>query len=194
MRYELGSLWRSKLRSHFQIVESYAEIMSHVTCGTHVHVSPGGSEWTLDQVRNVSRSILYFEEAFELLLPPDRRANPQCVSNRIENPKLRHLPDLDTCCQKIHECTTIEALVHLMNANVIDAKNWYGGVLYTDRRYGFNFENLLGGGLRTIGMPSKLESILPRVLTILRQYSESLPVSLNMRTVSCGQNLELLSC
>lgn len=167
MRYKFGSLWRLNLRSHFQIVESYAEIMSDVTCGTHVHVSPGGSKWTLDQVRNVSRSVLYFEEAFELLLPPDRRANPECRSNRIENRKLRHLPDLDTCCQKIHECTTIDALVRLMNANVIVGENSYEEVFATtDRRYGFNFENLLDGRLGTIGMPSKLESIPPQVLTI----------------------------
>ena len=158
MRYEFASLWRQNLRLHFQIVESYAEIMSHVTCGTHIHVSPGGSRWTLDQLRNISRSILYFEEAFELLLPPDRRGNRECRSNRIDNPKLRHLPDLDTCCQRIHECTTIEALVCLMNAKenhsflVHENLNWERYV--TERRYGFNFENLLEGKLGTIGMHS----------------------------------------
>lgn len=166
MRYAFGSLWRQNLRSHFEIVESYAAIMSDVTCGTHVHVSPGGSKWTLDQVRNVSRSVLYFEEAFELLLPPDRRANSVCRSNRIENPKLRHLPDLDTCCQKIHECTTVEDLVRLMNANPFVFEYRDRETNDTDRRYGFNFENLLDGKLGTIGMPSKLESTLPQVLMI----------------------------
>lgn len=156
MRYEFGSLWRSNLRSHFQIIESYAEIMSDVTCGTHVHVSPGGSKWTLDQVKNVSRSILYFEEAFEVLVPPERRGNRECRSNRIDNPELRCLPHLETCCQRIQECTTIKALTQLMNAKEKDSFIIYedsdGEPSVTERRYGFNFENLLEGKIGTIGM------------------------------------------
>lgn len=131
--------------------------MSDVTCGTHVHVSPGGdSNWTLEQVKNISRSILYFEEAFEVLLPPERRGNPECRSNRVENPKLKHLPDLDACFQKIQECATIKALVHLMNAKEEDLSNICeesnGEIAVTERRYGFNFENLMPGKIGTIGM------------------------------------------
>ena len=129
--------------------------MSDVTCGTHVHVSPGDSNWTLEQVKNVSRSILYFEEAFEVLLPPERRGNLECRSNRVENPKLKHLPDLDACFQKIEECTTMKALVHLMNAKEEDISNLCeessGEIAVTERRYGFNFENLMPGKIGTIG-------------------------------------------
>lgn len=167
MRYELGSSWRRDLSAHFHIVESYAAIMTHFTCGTHVHVSPGGSKWTLNQVKNVSRSVLYFEEAFELLLPPNRRENPTCRSNRIDNPKLRHLPDLHTCCAKIHACTTIEDLVLLMNAKEGAIPFWCDGreITLPERCYGFNFNNLLDKGLGTIGMlSSKLESLPAQVL------------------------------
>lgn len=156
INYEPGSPWRQNLRSHFQILESYATIMSDVTCGTHVHVSPADSKWTLEQVKNVSRSILYFEEAFEVLLPPERRGNQECRSNRVENPKLKSLPDLESCCEMIQECATVKALVHLMNAkeedldNVCEESN--GERAVTERRYGFNFENLLDGGIGTIGM------------------------------------------
>ena len=162
LRYEFTSRWRPSLRWHFQTIQNYADIMSDASCGMHIHVSPGGSEWTLDQVRNVSRSILYFEEAFEALLPLERRGNRQCRSNRIDNPKLRCLPDLDACCQAIQECTTIKALTHLMNAN---ANEDYGlsildevvGVnMETDRRYAFNFENLLEGKIGTIGKDAQL--------------------------------------
>ena len=161
LRYEYESLWRVNLRSHFHILETYAEIISHVSCGTHVHVSLGGSPWTLDQVRNVSRSILYFEEAFEVLLPPDRRGNRHCRSNRIDNPKLRHLPDLETCCERIHECTTIEALTDLMNAMEITHGNNYeyenGEPCLTERSYAFNFENLRKK-IGTIGMHDEMGS------------------------------------
>ena len=129
--------------------------MSDTSCGTHLHVSPGGSEWTLDQVRNVSRSILYFEEAFDALLPLERRWNRQCRSNRVDNPQLRCLPDLDVCCQAIQECTTIKAVTHLMNAREAYFLSVYevvaGEFPETDRRYAFNFENLMEGKIGTIG-------------------------------------------
>ncbi|KAL9067293.1 MAG: hypothetical protein Q9161_006992 [Pseudevernia consocians] len=154
MRYEPGSSWRQNLHSHFEMIESYAKIMSDITCGTHVHVSPGDSRWTLEQAKNVSRSVLYFEEAFEVLLPPERRGNRECRNNRTDNPKLKHLPDLGSCFQKIHECTTIKALVHLMNAKdeylSIACEESNGENAVTDRCYGFNFENLMEGRIGTI--------------------------------------------
>ena len=160
LRYEFASLWRPNLRWHFQTIHNYAEIMSDASCGTHLHLSPGGSRWTLDQVRNVSRSILYFEETFEGLLPPERRGNRQCRSNSIDNPKLRCLPDLDACCQAIQECKTIKAVTHLMNAredNPLSIWEEAAGVKPdTDRRYGFNFENLLEGKIGTIGKDDQL--------------------------------------
>ena len=129
--------------------------MSDVTCGTHVHVSPGDSEWTLEQVKNVSRSVLYFEEAFEVLLPPERRGNPECRSNRSDNQQLKDLPDLEACFQSIHQCTTIKAVVHLMNAKEGDHspvdEEPNGEKTLTERRYGFNFENLMEGKIGTIG-------------------------------------------
>ena len=130
--------------------------MSDVTCGTHVHVSPGDSNWTLEQVKNVSRSILYFEEAFEVLLPPERRGNLECRSNRVEIPRLKNLPDLDDCFQKIRECATMKALVHLMNAKEENLSNvceeLSGEMAVTERRYGFNLENLMPGKIGTVGM------------------------------------------
>lgn len=132
--------------------------MSDVTCGTHVHVSPGDSKWTLEQAKNVSRSILYFEEAFEVLLPSERRGNRECRSNRIDNPKLKHLPDLESCFQKIQECATIKSLIHLMNAgetlsNVFESN---AEEAVTERCYAFNFENLMEGKIGTIGMHNVL--------------------------------------
>ncbi|KAM0805111.1 putative amidoligase enzyme-domain-containing protein [Usnea florida] len=153
IRYEAGSSWRQGLKSHFRLIKSYAKIMSDITCGTHVHVSPGDREWTLEEVKNVSRSILYFEEAFEVLLPAERRGNRECRSNRSDNPKLKHLPDLETCFGLIRECTTIKALIHLMNAK--DEYSWQfhestGESAGTERCYGFNFENLMEGKIGTI--------------------------------------------
>lgn len=173
--------------------------MSDVTCGTHVHVSPGDSEWTLDQVKNVSRSILYFEEAFEVLLPPERRGNRECRSNRVDNPKLKLLPDLGACLQEIQECATIKALVHLMNAkeenpsNVCEEPN--GEKAVTERCYGFNFENLMEGKIGTIGTLCIIPQENPKLmLTTPRQNSDVLLALQSMRTVSCGRNSGLHSC
>ena len=159
-RYDFTSLWRPALRWHFKTIQNYAEMMSDASCGTHLHVSPGGSKWTLDQVRNVSRSILYFEEAFDALLPSERHGNRQCRSNRIDNPKLRCLPDLDACCQAIQACPTIKALTHLMNAREENALSIIDRIVgetpETERRYAFNFENLLEGKIGTIGKDDQL--------------------------------------
>ena len=155
LRYEPESSWRQGLKSHFRLIKSYAKIMSDITCGTHVHVSPGDREWTLEEVKNVSRSILYFEEAFEALLPQDRRGNRECRSNRSDNPKLNHLPDLEACFESIRECTTTKELIHLMNAKDEYSWNFHestGESAGTERCYGFNFENLMQGKIGTIGM------------------------------------------
>ena len=174
IRYEPESSWRQGLKSHFRIIMGYAKIMSDITCGTHVHVSPGDSEWTLEEVKNVSRSILYFEEAFEVLLPPDRRGNRECRSNRSDNPKLKHLPDLEACFEKIRECTSIKALVYLMNAK--DEFTWQfhenskGETTGTERCYGFNFENLMEGKIGTIGMQHSFRRIPTQCTEMLINY------------------------
>jgi len=70
--------------------------------------------WTLPAVKAICRSIVYFEFAFEALLPSTRRCNPWTKSNVYDND---HFPDkrLRTCFGLIDGCQTIPDIVELMN-------------------------------------------------------------------------------
>lgn len=94
------------------------------------------SQWSVSQLKRIACSILYFEAALEVLVPPTHRANEYAKSNWIDNSNLRDR-SLEECFQLIDQCTDLVKIVELMND---------GG----DRCYSWNFVNLFYGGKMTI--------------------------------------------
>jgi hypothetical protein len=92
--------------------------------------------WDLDELKQICRAIIYFEKAFEVLVPPGRRSNEYAKSNRYDNPILANMTD-NGSINEIDSCTTDVAIADLMNN---------GG----DRYYGWNFTNLYHGRKMTI--------------------------------------------
>ena len=84
---------------------------------------------------NLCRCIIYFEAAFEVLLPAHRCQHEYTKGNRVDNPRLSKL-NLQQCYRKIDGC--------LNNADIADLMN-NGG----DRYYGWNFVNLYYNGKTT---------------------------------------------
>lgn len=58
------------MRRHWTLVTSFGDIYVNSSCATHVHVSSGSDvSWTVPQVKVVAQAIIYFENAFEAILP-----------------------------------------------------------------------------------------------------------------------------
>ena len=129
--------WRSHVAEVWNIIRLMCLIETDQSCGTHVHISPPGNQaWDLGSLQNVCYSILYFEGAFEALLPPERRGNQWTKSNRVDNPKFYNRTLIE-CFKLINQCSNNVEIANLMNN---------GG----DRFYGWNFLNLFHGGKMTI--------------------------------------------
>jgi hypothetical protein len=78
-RHQVENLWEHlKANTKINVNESW---------GTHIHVAPQNNSgvWALGAVKAICKSIVFFEFAFEALLPPHRRRNIWAKSNVYDN-------------------------------------------------------------------------------------------------------------
>ena len=161
LKFEPGSKWRRALQEHWLTIRDFAKPHINDSCSTHVHVSPKAEvEWQLSEVKRVAQSVLYFEDAWEAVLPPSRCSNVWAKSNRVDNIELKHL-NLRQCFSRIQDCDKMDDLIYLMNPdndrrpddvppNKLPPKDRRR----ISRLYGWNFQNLEEDGLGTIGKRS----------------------------------------
>ncbi|KAH0562179.1 hypothetical protein GP486_003123 [Trichoglossum hirsutum] len=81
-------------------------------------------------------SLVYFEHAFEVLFPPERRGNEYAKSNTYDNPQFLGKPSSEIFAM-IGACSNNTGLVNLMNNG-------------NHRYFTWNFTNLLKGGKGTV--------------------------------------------
>ena len=127
--------WMGQIMALFQNLNRLCSIKTNRSCGFHVHVSPV-DDWNLETVKALSRAIIYFEPAFEAILPVERRRNEYAKSNRFDNSGLRGKSGQEIF-QAIDNCTHAVHVADLLND---------GG----DRYYGWNLTNLYYGRIQTI--------------------------------------------
>lgn len=80
--FERPDIWHAHLQRIWSVLSQKFNTSSTSQCSTHVHMSPAEGQWTLDQVKRIAKAVLYFERSIDSLLPPERRANIWCQSNR----------------------------------------------------------------------------------------------------------------
>lgn len=71
-----GSPWRSRLVETWKYLRDNYEITGNEKCGTHIHVSVEGG-YSFEEIKHIAASALYFEPAFDALVPLDRTGG-QC--------------------------------------------------------------------------------------------------------------------
>jgi Putative amidoligase enzyme len=121
----------------WDFLRTFCRIETNPTCGTHVHIStPGNNQWDTESLKSISRSILWFESGFEVLVPQSRRGNEYAKSNRVDNPVFQGKTGPE-CFQLIEQCANNVDIVNLMNND-------------GDRHYAWNSKNLFYGGKMTI--------------------------------------------
>ena len=62
------------MRRHWTSLLKIGEVEVDDMCATHVHISPLGS-WGLEQLKQVAKAIVYFENAFKVISAPSRRSH-----------------------------------------------------------------------------------------------------------------------
>ena len=95
--------------------------------------------YTVDDVRRIAQAAIWWEPAWEAILPGTRRGNYHCKSIYMDNRKLaRSGLTRELAIDRLERCTTIDQIIDLVHPE--DTKTW-----------GVNFTNLkLGAALRTI--------------------------------------------
>lgn len=136
LKYNASESWRRDVQGLWTFLDDNMLIETHAKCGTHVHMSPLEGIWPLMHLKKICRCVLWFENAFEVLVPESRRGNHYCKSNQHDNPKFLD-KSLQQCLGMIDECQSNQDVVDLMNND-------------GDRYYAWNFVNLYYGGKNTI--------------------------------------------
>lgn len=126
--------WRREVNHMFHVVNTLCKIGSNTSCGTHIHISPGLGDWSTGQLKSVCKAILYFESAFEVLVPESRRGNQWAKSNRFDNNSFFGR-NSQQCFALIEACENPVQIADLMSP---------------DRYYAWNFDNLYYGRKATI--------------------------------------------
>ncbi|KAH7036026.1 putative amidoligase enzyme-domain-containing protein [Microdochium trichocladiopsis] len=124
-----GSKWRDTVRGTWGVLRKTTVVNTDEDCSTHVHMSLSGG-YSVTQLKRLAQAVIYFEPAFEAILPEDRRGNEYAASNWIDNAYLKRL-SRQQAIDRIEQCRTQDELIQLMNP---------GGA--QDRYYGWNFQAL----------------------------------------------------
>lgn len=136
--------WRYSVRQFWEFLDTYAYVETNYSCGTHVHISPPPNmEWNIEYLRRIAKSLIYFEPAIEVLLPPYRRTNLWAKANRADHPQFK-VRTVQQALSRIDNCQNVPQLVALMNPKIRPTDEDF------DRYYAWNFTNLLAGRIGTI--------------------------------------------
>jgi hypothetical protein len=121
------------VKAFWQILKQSVDVDTNQSCGTHVHVSLT-SRWTLRDIQQLSKAVLWFEPSFQAIVPPHRRNNIFCKAFTTNNPEF--------VGKTIQECLKL-----------IEAKEDYiqvADLMNPDRYYSVNFQNLYYGRTGTV--------------------------------------------
>ncbi|KAN0068323.1 hypothetical protein V8E54_013519 [Elaphomyces granulatus] len=79
--------WQSELDLAWDQLNESCYIRLHPSCGTHVHVSPGG-RYTLDELKCIAKAVVYYEPVITLTMSNDRKDCAWSRSNVSESEQL----------------------------------------------------------------------------------------------------------
>ena len=119
--------WMQKIFTMFGIyVPREYDIGGNDTCGTHVHVSKYGG-YSFDEIKNIAASVVFFEPAFDALVPSSRLDSNYIKSNWVS-------PCIDQMMARYPHIKRIRAAARI---------DQFVRMISPDKYYAFNFRNLL---------------------------------------------------
>jgi Putative amidoligase enzyme len=123
-----GSDWRSHVETTWRYLQQNYRVTGDEHCATHVHVSVEGG-YSLAELKRIAGSVVHFEPAFDVLVPPQRR------SGKCEFSKSSWLDSYHLALQNrsraqsvsyINSISNFESLLLVMNPD-------------QEKKYGWNF-------------------------------------------------------
>ncbi|PGG97883.1 hypothetical protein AJ79_09055 [Helicocarpus griseus UAMH5409] len=119
-----GSVWREDVMAVWDFLARHYYVSGDKNCSTHVHISRAGT-FSATDLKRVAQAVIYFEPAFEAILPPDRRANEYTRSNWIDNPNFGYKNlSRDQAIEIIEGLNTVEEVMDTMNPNQSKYFGW----------------------------------------------------------------------
>ena len=120
-----GSKWRNHVEVTWRYLQQNYKITATPKCGTHIHISLAPT-YQVEEIRRIAISVLYFEPAFEALVPNDRRRNRYVKSHWLDSPWLAR--------NNLSRAQSIAKIEHAPLAiNIMTLMQGYG-----DKDYGWN--------------------------------------------------------
>ena len=133
MTFGRNSNWREEIKKHWAALLQILEVEVDDGCATHVHISPEEKGlWSLEQLKQLSKAIIYFAKAFRTIWAPSRRNHSLTQSNKGQNYKLKDIGFAE-CCKLIDGCATKQDIIDLMQPGETKADG-------QSRDYAWNFE------------------------------------------------------
>ena len=69
----------------------FKQEIDNESCGTHVHVKPGGEDYEMETLRSIAYAVVVYEKHVLEFLPEERRSHPYCQPNTEVSPSLRRI-------------------------------------------------------------------------------------------------------
>ena len=92
--------WRAAVTATWNWIEQNYTISGDRNCGTHVHISRG-PYFTLNEVRRVAQATIWWEPAWEAVLPFTRRRNCTCRRSPCTFGDVDKLKRSSQCSQRL---------------------------------------------------------------------------------------------
>ena len=145
MRFGPNSEWREEIKIHHMTWLQIVEIKNDEMVATHVHISsyPEGC-WSLEQAKQIAKTVIHFDEAFQQIWAPSRREHLVTQSNKRDNYLLKNLK-FEECSELIDKCANKKDLFKIMQAGVSKKAP-------PTRDFAWNFQNAAEDGIGSIGV------------------------------------------
>ena len=69
----------------------FEQEIDNESCGSHVHVKPGGQGYDMKGLRSIAYAVVVYENHVLEFLPEERRNNPYCQPNTEVSPRLKQI-------------------------------------------------------------------------------------------------------
>ncbi|KAF7511683.1 hypothetical protein GJ744_003846 [Endocarpon pusillum] len=121
-----GSKWREDVEATWKYLQDQYHITTNRRCSTHIHLSLDPF-YTTPEIKRIAQACIYFEPAFEAIVPPVRRFNAYAKSNWLDSPTVAR--------EDRSRSELIAAIEGAVQVDVIARLMQYRG----DREYAWNF-------------------------------------------------------
>ena len=148
-----NSEWIEGIKDHWKLLLKFGIAHINHNCATHVHIWPKGKkDWSLDQLKQIAKAVIYFEKAFEVISAPSRRNHDHTRHNKASNPELKDL-EFAECCERIRKCTNNLELISTMQPGDSKAKapTYAWNFMNTDRCFDEDIDDPEDEPVGTIG-------------------------------------------